>query len=123
MYKIAIFLCAMSLIATRTVAGQVIDVEKLSKAQLDEALKSASDDAVFEYQGQDKTLAQWRAYFQEKYKLGVAKQKALAEGEKAKFEAAAKALQDEQDKSIAEENARITKQFNEFTSRYTVKQP
>jgi hypothetical protein len=124
MNKIGIFLCGMSLIATSTVyGGEVINVEKLTKAQLDDALKLASDDTVIEYQGQNKTLAQWRSYFQEKYKVDVAKQKALAEELKAKFEAAAKALQDAQDRDVAEANARITKEFDEFRSRYTVKEP
>jgi hypothetical protein len=67
--------------------------------------------------GQAKSLAQWRSYFREKYKPDAAAQNAIAEKEKAQFEAAAKALQDEQDKSIAEDNARITKEFNEFVSR------
>jgi hypothetical protein len=40
----------------------------------------------------------------------------IAEENKAEFEAAAKALQDEQDKRVAEENAQITKEFEEFNS-------
>ena len=48
--------------------------------------------------------------------MDKAKLKQLAEENKAKFAAAAKALQDEQDKRVAEENAQITKEFEEFNS-------
>lgn len=48
---------------------------------------------------------------------GGAETKQAADERKAKFEAAAKALQDEQDKSIAEENARVMKEYEELISR------
>lgn len=118
MLKTGILLCAVSLAATRVLhAGEVIEVEKLNKDQFRQALQTASDDAIIEYQGQNKTKAEWRSYFQAKFKPDIAKQKQLADERKAKFEAAAKAQQDEQEKRVAEENAQIKKQFEEFNSR------
>jgi hypothetical protein len=48
--------------------------------------------------------------------IDAAKLKQMAEEHKAKLEAEAKALRDEQDKRVAEENAQITKEFEEFNS-------
>jgi hypothetical protein len=44
--------------------------------------------------------------------LPAAKLKQMAEEHKAKLEAEAKALRDEQDKRVAEENAQIIEEFN-----------
>jgi len=41
----------------------------------------------------------------------------MAAQRQARFEAAAKALQDKQDRDIAEYNAKITKEFEAITSR------
>ena len=47
MMKSAIIVCAMSLAATGSLhAGATIEVDKLSKADLLQALQAASDDAV-----------------------------------------------------------------------------
>lgn len=98
-------------------AADVVAVEKLSKDQLRQTLQAASPDTVIEYQGQSKTLAQWRTYYQAQFKLDVAQLKKLADARKAKIEAAAKALQDQQDASTAEENARVMKEYEELNSR------
>jgi hypothetical protein len=112
-------LCIVSLAATGTLrAGDVIEVEKLTKAQLQEALKAASDDSVIEYRGQNKTKAEWRGEFQAKYNpLDAAKLKAIATEQKAKFEAAAKAFQDQQDQQLAKHNAEVMKEFEELKSQ------
>jgi hypothetical protein len=119
MLKTGIILCAMCLAATTALrAGPLIEVEKLTKAQLEQAVQAASDDTVIEYQGQSKTKAQWRSDFQAKNKpLDAAKLKEFADERKAKFETAAKALQDEQDRAIAEQNAQIEKDFDALGSQ------
>jgi hypothetical protein len=118
MLKTAIIVCAMSLAATGSLhAGETIQVEKLSKAELQKALQAAPDDTVIEIQGQSKTKAQWRSEWQAAAKLALEKQKAAAATAKAKFDAAAKALEDEQDKAIAEENARVDAEFEQLKSR------
>jgi flagellar biosynthesis/type III secretory pathway chaperone len=118
MLKIGMLLCTVSFAAINPLhAGEVIEVEKLSKGQLDAALKSASDDTLIKYQGQTETKAQWRSAFQAKRKSAMAKLKELEDERQARFESAAKALQDQQDRSIAEENAKVIKEFKELTSR------
>jgi hypothetical protein len=119
MLKTGIFFCAMSLaVPTIIYAGGVIEIDKLSKAQRSEVLKTASDNTVIEYKGQTKSLAEWRSYFQPKFKsLDSAGLKEAADERKAKFEAAAKALQDEQDKQVAEENARTEAEFDALRSQ------
>jgi hypothetical protein len=119
MLKTGISLFAISLASTSSLhAGQVIEVEKLSKAQLNEAIQTASEDTVIEFQGQKKTKAQWRSDFQAKHKpLDISKLKELAAERKTKFEADAKALQDEQDSRTAEQNAQVAKEFDELRSR------
>ena len=47
----------------------------------------------------------------------AARLKEMAAQRQARFEAAAKALQDKQDRDIAEYNAKITKEFEAITSR------
>jgi Tfp pilus assembly protein PilN len=119
MVGIAMLLCALGFAASgRLLAADVIAVEKLSKDQLRQALQAASPDTMVEYQGQSKTLAEWRAYYQAQFKsLDGAQLKQQAAERKAKIEAAAKALKDDQDKSIAEENARVMKEYEELNSR------
>jgi hypothetical protein len=115
---IAMLLCALGFAGSSGLqAADVIAVEKLSKDQLRQALQAASPDTVIEYRGQSKTLAQWRAYYQEQFKSLAAQLQHQAAEHKAKIEAAAKALQDEQDKSIAEENARVNKEYETLNSR------
>jgi hypothetical protein len=119
MFKIGIVLCAINIAAANAVhAGQAIEVEKLTKAQLADAIKAASDDTIIEFQGQNKTKAQWRSESQANYDLqGMAKMKQTLAAAKAKADAAAKALQDEQDKTIAAQNAQVTKEFDELSSQ------
>ena len=51
MFRTATLLCVMSLTAIGTVqAADAIAVEKLTRAQLQEALKSASDDTVIDFE-------------------------------------------------------------------------
>lgn len=119
MLKTIMFLCAIWLAApTALHAGEVIHVDKLSKAQRSEVLKAASDDTLIEYKEQTKSLAEWRSYFQSKFKLLDPTQlKAPADERKIKFETAAKALQDEQDKQVAEQNAQTEAEFDALRSQ------
>jgi hypothetical protein len=118
MLKTAIIVCAMSLAATGSLyAAETIEVEKLSKADLLTALQTASDDTVIEFQGTSKTKAQWRSEFQATQKRALEKQKEADAAAKARFDAAAKALQDQQDAAIAKQNAETGKEYDELTSR------
>jgi hypothetical protein len=118
MMKIVIIVCAMSLAATGSLhAGATIEVEKLSKADLPKALQAASDDTVIEFQGQSKTKAQWRSEIQATQKRALEKQSEAAAAAKASFDAAAKALQDEQDAAIAKQNAETEKEFEDLSSQ------
>ena len=49
--------------------------------------------------------------------LDPTKAKQLAAGRQAEFQAAAKALQDQQDQAVAKQNAEVTKEFQDLTSR------
>jgi hypothetical protein len=119
MLRTAAILCALCLTAAGPVrAADVIQVEKLTQAQLGEALKDAADDTLVEYKGATTTLAQWRTEFQAKTKPpDQAVRKQLAADQKVKFDAAAKALQDQQDSDVAAQNAQIDKEYDELTSR------
>jgi hypothetical protein len=120
MRKAGLIMCVMSMAAIGALhAGQLIEVEKLTKAQLDAAMKAAPDDAMIEYQGQSKTKAQWSSEFQARFNLqGIAKARELAaSGSQARLQAAAKAVQDEQNKSIAAQNAQVEKEFDDLSSQ------
>jgi|HubBroStandDraft_5_1064220.scaffolds.fasta_scaffold165204_2 hypothetical protein len=119
MFRTATLLCVMSLTAIGTVqAADAIAVEKLTRAQLQEALKSASDDTVIENNGQTKTKAQWQNGFQAKYDMfDPAKLKELGADRKATYEAAAKAFKDQQDQDIASRNAEAVKEYEELKAR------
>ena len=119
MLKMTIFLCAMGLGASsQLLAGEIIQVEKLSKAQLQQALKAAPDDAIIEFHGQSKTKAQLRAELRAMWKpLDPARVRQMADERHAKFEAAVKALQDQQDSDVAAESAQAMKQFEELRSQ------
>jgi hypothetical protein len=118
MLKTAIIVCAISLAATGSLhAGATIEVEKLSKADLLTALQTASDDTVIEFQGQSKTKAQWRSEFQATQKRALEKQKEADAAAKARFDAAVKALQDQQDAAIAMQNAETEKEFEALSSQ------
>lgn len=119
MLRTALLLCIISLAATSTLqAGQVIETEKLPKDQVLQALQAASDDTVIEIRGQSKTKAEWRSEFQAKYNPpDAAKLQALAAERKTKFDAAAKAFQDQQDQKLAKQNAEVMKEFEELTSQ------
>lgn len=112
MFKTAIILCAASLAATATLhAGDVIEADKLHRDQLKAALQAATDNTVIEYHGQSKTKAQWRSFSQAQQSATMTKLKELQAESKAKFEADAKALQDQQDADIAKQNAQTDKEF------------
>jgi hypothetical protein len=114
MFRTAIILCAASLATTATLhAGDVIDADKLNRDQLKAALQAATDNTVIEHRGESKTRAQWRSVYQAQQAATMTTLKQLQAEGKAKFEAAAKALQDEQDKAVAEQNAEELKAFNE----------
>jgi lysyl-tRNA synthetase class I len=118
MLKTAIIVCAMSLAATGSLhAGATIEVEKLSKADLLKTLQTASDDTVIEFQGQSKTKAQWYSEFQATQKRALEKQKEAAAAAQASFDAARKALQDQQDAANAKQNAETEKEFETLSSQ------
>lgn len=119
MLRTATLLCALCLAAAGPLrAADAIQVEKLTPAQLRDALNGAPDDTPVEYNGVTKTLGEWRTEFQAKFKPpDPAVLKQLAADRKAKFDAAAKALQDQQDSDIAAQNAQIDKEYQELTSR------
>lgn len=119
MLKRGMLLCAMCLVVTTALHGaEIIDAEKLDKAQFQEAIQAASDDTVIKIVGVSKTKAQWRGDFQAQHKPPDAtKLKEMETQLQANFEVAAKALQDKQDHDIAEQNVKITKEFDALTSR------
>lgn len=118
MLKTVIVVCAIGLAATASLyAAETIQVEKLSKDELQKALQEAPDDTVIEIRGQSKTKAQWRSEWQAAVKLALERHKEAAAAAEAKFDAAAKALEDEQDKAIAEENARVDAEFEQLKSQ------
>jgi hypothetical protein len=119
MLKAASMLCAMLLVSTGSLrAGEVIQVEKLSRAELLEALQKAPDDAVIENRGQTKTKAEWRSDWLATHKPPDAQAlKNAAAAAKAIHEAHAKALKDQQDKAIAEENAKVDAEFEAIKAR------
>jgi hypothetical protein len=124
MFKSGAVLCAVTLsvvtlrATTALHAQQVIELEKLSKTELNGIMIAAPDDAIFELKGVRKTKAQWRSDFQAKrQQLDAAKLKAIADEQKVKFEDATKALQVEQENRIAEQNAQVAKEFDELKSR------
>jgi hypothetical protein len=115
-----ILMCTMCLAAMSAAAhgNEIIEAEKLDRPQLLEAIKAASDDAVIKIQGVSKTKAQWQSDFKAQHQPpDAARLKEMAAQRQARFEAAAKALQDKQDRDIAEHNAKITKEFEAITSR------
>jgi hypothetical protein len=119
MLKTGMLFCAMSLGATGSLhANEVIHADKMTEAQLQQTLKSAPDTTVIEYQGQNKTKAQLRSAWQATLKsVDPTKAKQLAAERQAEFQAAAKALQDQQDQAVAKQNAEATKEFQDLTSR------
>jgi hypothetical protein len=118
MLKTGILVCAIAMATAGALqAAEVIEAEKMTKDGFRQRLRAASDDTVIEYKGESKTKAEWRSHFQAQFKpIETAKLKQMAEEHKAKLEADDKALRDEQDKRVAEENAQITKEFEEFNS-------
>jgi hypothetical protein len=118
MMKTAIIVCAMSLAATVSLhAGPTIEADKLSKADLLKALQTAADDDVIQLHGQSKTKAQWRSEFQATQNSALEKQKEATAAAQARFDAARKALQDEQDAAIAKQNAETEKEFETLSSQ------
>lgn len=119
MRNIGIALFAIGLVVAGPLhAGGVIAVEKLAPDKVAQTVQAAPDDAVIEINGQNKTKAQWRAYFQSKVKpLDPAAVQAMNDKAKAKSDADAKALQDAQDAAIAQQNAQTEKEFEALSSQ------
>lgn len=119
MRKIGIVLCAMSLVAASPLhAAKVIAVENLPPDQVAQTIRAAADDTVIEIKGQRMTKAQWRSYFQAHIKLPDAAQiQAMQTQIKAKSAASARALQDQQDKAIAAQNAETEREFETLSSQ------
>jgi hypothetical protein len=119
MRNIRIALLATGLVAAGPLhAAGVIAVETLPRDKVAQTIQAAPDNAVIEINGQTKTKAQWRGYYQSKFKLlNAATLKAMDSKAKAKFAADAKALQDEQDAAIAQQNAQTEKEFEASSSQ------
>ena len=99
-------------------AAEPIVVDKIPKAQLQATLKAAADDALIERNGVTKTKAQWRGEWQAAEKpLDPAPSKQHSDAIKAKFDADAKKLQDDQDRAIATENAAAEAEFEKLRAR------
>jgi hypothetical protein len=121
MLKTGIFACAICLAGSDPLhAAETIQAEKLTNAQLQAALKAAPDNTIIEYQGQQKTKAELRSELQAQHKpFDTAKAKEAAEQDRSKFQAAAKALQDQQDAAVAAENAAVDAEFEKLKARET----
>jgi hypothetical protein len=119
MRKTGILLIAIGLgMANPLYAGEIMEADKLSSAQLQQALDAAPDDAVIEFHGQRKTKAELRSEFLAQHKPpNPASARQLADERKAKFAAAAKALQDAQDNANAKQNALVDKEFEALSSQ------
>jgi len=116
--KRLMFTMCLAAVTAAAHGGEIIEAEKFDRPQLLKAIQAALDDTVIEMQGVSKTKAQWQHDFEAQHKPpDAAKLKATADQLRAKFEAAAEALQDKQDRDIAEQNAKITKEFDALTSR------
>jgi Skp family chaperone for outer membrane proteins len=119
MIRLALF-ASLSLFAAGgpLAAAETIEVEKVPKAQLQAALKAAADDALIERNGVTKTKAQWRGDWQAAEKpLDPAHAKQHADAIKAKYDADAKKLGDDQDRAIAAENAAAEAEFEKLRAR------
>jgi len=118
MLKFRLFLCAICLAATSPLhASPIIEVGKLTKAQLTSAIKNASDDTIIERDGVKATKAQWRSQLQARHKpLDMAKLKEFQDERRTQFEAAKKALQDEQDGLAAANNAEVKAEVDKLKS-------
>ena len=119
MFRTATFMCAVSLAVTGTLrAADVIETEKLPTDRAEQAIRAASDDTIVEIRGQSKTKAEWRSEFQAKHQPpDAAKLKAIAAEQKAKFESAQKAFNDQKEQDIATQNAEVMKEFEELKAR------
>ncbi len=99
-------------------ASEAIHADKMTEAQLQEAVKAAPDDAVIEVHGQSKTKAEWRnAWLANNKPPDPAKVKQIADDNTAKFAAAATALSDQQESAIAKENAAVEAEFAKLKER------
>jgi hypothetical protein len=118
MRKTGMLLGALCLGASPVCATESIHAGKMTEAQLQEAVKAAPDDAVIEVHGQSKTKAEWRNEWLANNKPpDQAKSKQLADDQKVKFDAAAKALSDQQESAIAKENAAVEAEFETLKAR------
>ena len=118
MLKTGMLLGALCLGASPVCAAELIHAGKMTEAQLQEEVKAAPDDAVIEVHGQSKTKAEWRnAWLANNKPPDPEKAKQIAADHKAKFDAAAKALNDQQESAIARENAAVEAELEKLKSR------
>ena len=119
MLRTSMLVCAVCLVSSGPLsASEMIHAERMTETQVQETVKAAPDDAVIEIRGQSKTKAQWRSDWQAAHKPpDPARLKAFADERQAKFEAAAKALKDEQASRIAKENAKVEAEFEALKAR------
>jgi hypothetical protein len=116
--KMLVYAMCLAGVTAAAHGDEIIEAEKLDRTQLLKAIKAASDDTIIQMQGVSKTKAQWQRDFKAQHNPpDPAKLKEMAGQRRAQFEAAAKALQDQQDRDIAAQNAKITKEFDALTSR------
>jgi uncharacterized protein (DUF1800 family) len=96
-------------------AGETIDADKLSQADLRSAIEAAPDDAIISFRGQTKTKAQLRSAWQAAHKPpDVAKNRA---GLAALRAAEAQAADDKRSSEIAAENAKVDAEFEALKVR------
>jgi hypothetical protein len=99
-------------------AGQTIEADKMSKAEMRQAIEAAPDDAVIEFQGQKKTKAELRSDWLAAHKPPDATEvKAWFAAMRAKKAAQAKAAEEEETRRIAAENAKVDAEFEALKAR------
>jgi hypothetical protein len=99
-------------------AGQTIEADKMTKAELRQAIEAAPDDAVIEFQGQKKTKAALRSDWLAAHKPPDATEvKARIAAMRAKEAADAKAVVEDEALRIAAENARVDAEFETLKAR------
>jgi uncharacterized protein (DUF1800 family) len=99
-------------------AGETIDADKLSQADLRSAIEAAPDDAIISFRGQTKTKAQLRSAWQAAHKPpDVAKNRAGLAALRAAEAAEAQAADDKRSSEIAAENAKVDAEFEALKVR------
>ena len=116
MLKTPIVLCAIGLAAATTLhAAQTIEAEKMTRAELRQALKTAPDDTVIEFLGVKKTKAQWRSEESAGSKpMNAAQLKERERERNSRIESRQKELDYQQDAHIEAENAETMVKFDQL---------